>query len=258
MLAKKTFCNLPHEKQRKIVDVAIQEFATRGYQKASINTMIASLGIAKGSIYQYFENKEGLFRYIFEYGVRLLKDNVHQTEGAASPEQDTFTKIQIFFSSAIEFVKKYPLIFRLYLRTVFESDLPFKQELVSRIHLFSLAYLVPLLEEGKARGDIRADCRPRLAAFMIMAIIDRFVQSYLWAYPDPASDSGLAPSSSSPSFWLRPEDMDQDLRELIEILKRGLKARPGEGREIERMKKEQKVVDNPERCRIYPGNSPEN
>ncbi|MEW6378705.1 MAG: TetR/AcrR family transcriptional regulator [bacterium] len=257
MLAKKTFCNLPHEKQRKIIEVAIQEFATRGYQKASINTMIASLGIAKGSMYQYFENKESLFRYIFEYGVRLLKDNVHQTESIASPGQDTFTKIQTFFSSAIVFVKKYPLIFRLYLRTVFESDLPFKQELVSRIHLFSMAYLVPLLEEGKARGDIRSDCKPQLAAFMIMAIIDRFLQSYLWAYLDSASDSGSPSSSPSSSPWLRPENLEQDLMELMKILERGLKARPGEEREIERLRTPD-AVDNPEGCGMHPGNSPEN
>ncbi len=222
MLAKKTFFNLPQEKQRKIIDVAIQEFATRGYQKASINTMITTLGIAKGSMYQYFDNKESLFRYIFEYGVRLVKDTIRQAEDTVLPgqDQDTFRKIQVFFSSAIEFVKTYPLIFRLYLRTAFESDLPFKQELVKKIYLFSMAYLIPLLEEGKVRGEIREDCKPQLVAFMIMAMIDRFLQSYLWTHLDSAS---LSP-------WLVPENLQQDLAELVEILKRGLQIHSG-GRE---------------------------
>ncbi|MCL6584650.1 MAG: TetR/AcrR family transcriptional regulator [bacterium] len=184
MLAKQTFWNLPQEKRKKIIDVAIQEFATKGYQKASINTMIANLGIAKGSIYQYFSNKESLFRYIFDYGLQLIKDMVRQAEKDVLPGQDTFTKIQAFFSSAIQFVKNYPLIFRLYLRTIFENDLPLKQELVERIYLSSLGYLVPLLEEGKSRGEIRTDCQPHLVAFMIMALVDRILQSYLCAHPD--------------------------------------------------------------------------
>jgi AcrR family transcriptional regulator len=163
-------------------------------------------------MYQYFDNKESLFRYIFEYGVRLVKNTIRQAEGRVLPGQDTFTKIQVFFSSSIDFVKSYPLIFRLYLRTAFESDLPFKQELVKNIYLFSMAYLIPLLEEGKARGEIREDCKPELVAFMIMAMIDRFLQSYLWVQLDSAS---LSP-------WLGPDNLEQDLAELVEILKRGL------------------------------------
>ncbi|MEW5802839.1 MAG: TetR/AcrR family transcriptional regulator [bacterium] len=216
MLAKKTFLNLPDEKQRKIIDVAIQEFATKGYQKASINTMIAALGIAKGSMYQYFDNKESLFRFIFEYGIRLIKDTVRQAEGSVLTGQDTFTKIQVFLSSSIEFVKEHPLIFRLYLRTAFESDLPFKQELVKKVYLSSMGYLIPLLEEGKMAGEIRKDCKSDLVAFMIMAMIDRLLQSYLWAHLDRTS---LSP-------WLMPENPEQDLLELVEILKRGLKNPP--------------------------------
>jgi|GEM_PF-1088486 len=260
MLAKQTFWNLPQEKRKKIIDVAIQEFATKGYQKASINTMIANLGIAKGSIYQYFSNKESLFRYIFDYGLQLIKDMVRQAEKDVLPGQDTFTKIQAFFSSAIQFVKNYPLIFRLYLRTIFENDLPLKQELVERIYLSSLGYLVPLLEEGKSRGEIRTDCQPHLVAFMIMALVDRILQSYLCAHPDllahPEPAYASSPSSStSPSspgepkvsshgreatgkqaippypassaFWIGPKDQEQDLvAELIDILKRGLIASP--------------------------------
>jgi AcrR family transcriptional regulator len=185
--------------------------------------MISNLGIAKGSMYQYFDNKESLFRYIFEYGVRLVKDTIRQAENNILPGQDTFTKIQVFFSSSMEFVKTYPLIFRLYLRTAFESDLPFKQELIKKVYLFSMAYLIPLLEEGRVRGEIREDCRPQLVAFMIMAMIDRFLQTYLWTHLDSAS---LSP-------WLGPENLQQDLDELVEILKRGLKTRPG-GRKDER------------------------
>ncbi len=45
----------------RILDVSKQEFATHGYEGASYNKIIQKIGISKGSMYYYFENKEDLF-----------------------------------------------------------------------------------------------------------------------------------------------------------------------------------------------------
>ena len=71
--AKKTFLRLDQEKQQKILAAAIDEFATWGFHRASINRLVQALGIAKGSIFQYFGNKEGLFSYIFDYAIDRVK-----------------------------------------------------------------------------------------------------------------------------------------------------------------------------------------
>ena len=213
MPAKKTFYNLPKEKQKKIIDIAVQEFAARGYQQASINHMIAHLGIAKGSIYQYFDNKESLFLFIFEYGIHLVKDNIRRAEKSIRSDHDVFTKVRLFFSSAIEFVKNHPLIFRLYLRTLFENGVPFKQEIVKKIHITSVEYLIPLLEEGRRQGEIRADCNPQLIAFILDAVIDRLLQSYLGSCFESSS---IFPQASG--------NLEKDVIGLIEILKYGIVA----------------------------------
>ena len=56
--ARPTFLNLPPEKKERVVAAALGEFADKGYQQASLNTMVAASGIAKGSIYQYFKDKQ--------------------------------------------------------------------------------------------------------------------------------------------------------------------------------------------------------
>ena len=45
----------------RILDVSKQDFATHGYEGASYNQIIQKIGISKGSMYYYFENKEDLF-----------------------------------------------------------------------------------------------------------------------------------------------------------------------------------------------------
>ena len=47
-----------------MLTAALTEFADQGYQAASLNRMVAQAGIAKGSLYQYFPNKEGIFAYL--------------------------------------------------------------------------------------------------------------------------------------------------------------------------------------------------
>ena len=65
-MPKQTFFNLPSEKRALIIEAAIEEFAVHGFQKASINKIVDKASIAKGSVYQYFENKEELYSYLVE------------------------------------------------------------------------------------------------------------------------------------------------------------------------------------------------
>ncbi|MEU6995264.1 TetR/AcrR family transcriptional regulator [Streptomyces sp. NPDC046465] len=49
------------ERERQIVDVAVQVFAKRGYHGASVDEIAELAGISKPMVYLYLESKEGLF-----------------------------------------------------------------------------------------------------------------------------------------------------------------------------------------------------
>lgn len=65
-MPKETFHNLPDEKKEKIKNAFLREFAVHPYDKASLSSVVKSLGIAKGSVYQYFDDKLDLFIYLIE------------------------------------------------------------------------------------------------------------------------------------------------------------------------------------------------
>ena len=54
-------------------DTAIDEFASHGFKEASLNRLVQKVGIAKGSIFQYFGTKEKLFGFIFDHAVNLVR-----------------------------------------------------------------------------------------------------------------------------------------------------------------------------------------
>ncbi len=171
--ARTTFSNLPPEKQEKIVDAAVREFARHGYKKASINTIVRDAGIAKGSLYQYFHNKEELFVFIFERFTLLVKKAVAEQgrsnvararEGESTAaeqgrssvarardgestgvgsEHDFFSQVGRVLLAGIEFIDRHPEYFQIYLRVLFEQDVPMREKLLAQVRLFSREYFGP-------------------------------------------------------------------------------------------------------------------
>lgn len=63
-MIKKTFYNLPYEKRKRITDAIIKEFMERPNEKVSINRIIKTAEISRGSFYQYFDDKVDLIEII--------------------------------------------------------------------------------------------------------------------------------------------------------------------------------------------------
>ena len=61
-----TFFRLPASKRETLLRCARQEFARAPYPDASINRIVPSAGIPRGSFYMYFEDKADLFRYLMD------------------------------------------------------------------------------------------------------------------------------------------------------------------------------------------------
>ncbi|SMF64491.1 TetR/AcrR family transcriptional regulator [Pseudobacteriovorax antillogorgiicola] len=60
------FHNLDQEKQSSILDVAEREFVAKGFAGASLNEIMREVGVSKGAIYYYFDDKADLFATCLE------------------------------------------------------------------------------------------------------------------------------------------------------------------------------------------------
>ena len=80
-----TFFRLPEEKRKRLTEAAWDEFTKVGFSAASINKIIQEAHIPRGSFYQYFADKEELFRYLLgdmrTYFMGVLRDILEQTGG---------------------------------------------------------------------------------------------------------------------------------------------------------------------------------
>ena len=84
-MPKKTFVNLDESKKQAFIDASLKEFAYRSFEQASITKIVKHLGIAKGSVYQYFEDKMDLWLFLKEYAEQkkmqyVFAENRHDYE----------------------------------------------------------------------------------------------------------------------------------------------------------------------------------
>jgi len=73
------FHNLKQVKKRTFLKMAYREFALHSYEGASITRLVADLKMSKGSIYQYFEDKEDLYNYLVAHAEKHLFDVIEKT-----------------------------------------------------------------------------------------------------------------------------------------------------------------------------------
>src|SRR5512142_647668 len=88
-MPKQTFFNLPQEKRETILNAAVEEFAEYGLENASTNRIVKNSGIAKGSFYQYFDDKQDVFAYLLSV---IEQQEMEFFKGKHPPDQnmDTF------------------------------------------------------------------------------------------------------------------------------------------------------------------------
>ena len=211
MTAKQTFMNLPKEKRRRITDVAVSEFGSRGYEGASINRMVRRLGIAKGSIFQYFGDKNGLFMYVFNVAMERVKNYLREVRDS-SGDEDIFTRLNRTLVAGIDFVKDHPRIYALYLRIQFDQSMPFRDEILSSLRKQSHSYLRSLLEDACERAELRKNIDVDRVAFLLDAVMDRYLQSLSMKN----FDAGLG------LYQMDREEAVKWSRELVEIIRKGV------------------------------------
>lgn len=71
------------ERRNEILDVAESLFCTQGYDNTSTNDILAEIGIARGTLYYHFKNKEDILDAMID---RILEDIIRKTENIARNE----------------------------------------------------------------------------------------------------------------------------------------------------------------------------
>lgn len=153
----KTFENLSEEKKLRIINSAIEEFANKGYKRATVDNIVSKAGISKGSIFQYFKNKERLYLYICDYQIKIITDEVFKQK--ENDENDFFKLYKQAARVKFEILKKNPYIFKFF-KTLYSDDSQVAQKWLENILQNKNQLVLNFIgdyDKSKFRDDIDID-----------------------------------------------------------------------------------------------------
>ena len=130
---------------------------------------MAKSGIAKGSFYQYFEDKKDLYLYIIHLATEeKLKYLSPLMEN--SYQYDFFTLLRKMYKAGIQFTEDHPKYAQISKKLLDNKESPIYQELIADTMPSAYSLFENLLSKAIERGEIRSGIDIRMFAYMIASL----------------------------------------------------------------------------------------
>ncbi|MFC4768994.1 TetR/AcrR family transcriptional regulator [Effusibacillus consociatus] len=172
--------------KEKIVEQSIELFETKGFSETSIQDVVDSLGVTKGTFYYYFDSKEQLLMDIQTmYIDELLKK---QQQILVHRSKDCKTKVFENVQLILKQIKTHGGIAKIFFREMRNLHPDHVMVIKQKREQFRLN-LQKVIETGIQNKEFRQDLRADLVTFAILGMCN---WSYHWFNPNgPASDDEL-------------------------------------------------------------------
>jgi TetR/AcrR family transcriptional regulator len=198
-------------KRAKIIDAAMRHFAEQGYHAARVADIAAALGIAKGSVFQHFGSKDGLFFEVYKKAVRSFP---RYLDAPAEVRDRGFFEVLRYWLARTEHLLREDWIpYRVSLLGNYSTDLVLKRE-INRFLMAEDPYgTVDFVRFGVERGELRKD----LDQEMVVSILDWTVERFQDALLTEELDPGLFRRQGGPT-----EKKEARIAQFLDLLKRAI------------------------------------
>ena len=215
-MPKDTFLNLSEKKRNLIEDVALNEFAEHGFDNASINRIVEKADIAKGSFYQYFEDKGDLYKHIL---TRIGEEKLaYITPALQNPaDLDFFPLLEEIYRSGLAFAKDHPKKGRVAFEIYKNQTNPLFKEIYQEAMSSGKLFYESLLDQAISKGTVDPQLEKGFVIHMLIHLQVASFDYYFDSIGTGEMESGIWANDVMPTVEL-----------MIKFIKNGIQL-PKEG-----------------------------
>ena len=215
-MPSETFFNLPEEKRTRLLDILLDEFSENDYKNVSIGRIVERAGIAKGSFYQYFADKEDCYLYLIQRSLDEKTTFLSQTPPPAHAG-DLFSQLRWLLDVGMQFQFSNPRLAQIGYKALFD-DVPLPDETLQVIRRGGYAYFQQMVQAGIANGTLDPQIDASTAAFLLNAVFTELGQYLMERFrinPEQLLTDGAALFQS--------EEIHRIIDQVITVLEQGLR-----------------------------------
>jgi TetR/AcrR family fatty acid metabolism transcriptional regulator len=166
--------NAGNEKRERILEGALRAFAKKGFYNTRISEVASEAGVADGTIYLYFKNKDDVLISLFEDRMEWLIERL--TTELEKLDNDVETRIRAMIRLHFELAVEQPELAE-FITVELRQSSKFVKEYNNPKFYDYLSILHELIVRGQAEGVVRSDVDARLVSRLLFGALDEVLLS---------------------------------------------------------------------------------
>lgn len=168
--------------KNKILDAAIQVFASKGYHNTRVDEIVEASDTSKGAVYFHFPSKQDIFMAVIDKFSKMLEKRLDE---AITPEMDGVERVDVALKTCLETFEQYRSLAKVFLVQAAGLGLAFEDKQVEIHDIFS-GVIKKHLDGAVTEGEIDP-IDTEVAAYVWMgAIYDLVIRWVLTGEPEPS------------------------------------------------------------------------
>ena len=163
------------DKRRRILDSAVKIFAKEGFFKARVSQIAEDAGLAPGTVYLYFKNKEDVLISIFE--VRM-EDIISRFRTAIMEKEDARSRLECLVRMHLTGFQGDPDLAACFQVELRQSNRFMRESAKSGLQQY-LDLIGEIVEQGRKDGSFRKELSVRLVTHLIFGTLDEVVSTWV-------------------------------------------------------------------------------
>jgi AcrR family transcriptional regulator len=175
-----TWDNLAPEKRERVLQAAMREFGEHGFSSGSLNVVARDAGVAKGSLFQYFNDKLELYATVCEVVSIAIHDELIVRMRSLPVRPPFFDLIEWLLVEWVDYFAGHPLERGVTAAANLEVDPRVREAVRTIAQRHHLVVLTPLLADAHVRGELAEDADDQvLAAYLLLLFSHLAIASWL-------------------------------------------------------------------------------
>lgn len=166
-----TWARVDPARRAAVLEAAEAEFSARGFSHGSLNVIARRAKVAKGSLFQYFADKADLYAFVADTAGQRVRSHMERQIVELDPGRPFFEFLVELLDVWVAYFADHPRERALHAAASLEVDTDARISVRTVVHRHYLQVLRPLVDDARARGDLRADADTGALLSLLLLIL---------------------------------------------------------------------------------------
>ena len=167
--------NVVIDKREAILRAATTVFAEKGFFNAKVADIAKAAGVADGTVYLYFKNKDDVLHSVFDRAMDEFIAEGRRELAVLDRAEDKLRRIAELHLDRLSADRDLAIVFQVELR----GSIKFMQEFSAAGFSEYLDIIRATIEDGQKSGTFRTDLKPIVCAKMFYGALDEMVTNWI-------------------------------------------------------------------------------